>query len=104
MPFVHADLEIKPYDEDEDFCTDILDTWCLWDTGVQTSMILSQMLSKEARGRRRVMSPLYQVCAPPPFQGFACKTFLVRFAGTSQQIEISVGFRQTYQTVPISLL
>jgi len=29
MPFVRADLEIKPYNEDDDSCTDIFDTWCL---------------------------------------------------------------------------
>jgi hypothetical protein len=50
MPFVRADLAIKPYDGDDDSLTDIYDTWCLWDTGAQTSMILSQVLSEEVRG------------------------------------------------------
>lgn len=56
---LRADLSIKPYDEG-DSCTDIFDTWRLWDT----LTILSQMLSKEVR-------PYYHVCVPPPFQGFA---------------------------------
>ena len=50
MPFVRAGLVIKPYDEDNDFSTDIFDTWYLWDTGAQSSMILSRMLSKEVKG------------------------------------------------------
>lgn len=67
MPFVRADLAIKPYDEDEDSLTDIYDTWCLWDTGAQTSMIFSQMLSEEVRGGQE--------------EGYA--SLVIRFAGTS---------------------
>jgi hypothetical protein len=31
-------------------CTNILNAWCLWDTGAQISMILSRMLSKKVKG------------------------------------------------------
>ncbi|KIM64809.1 hypothetical protein SCLCIDRAFT_1212888 [Scleroderma citrinum Foug A] len=77
MPFVRASL-IKPCDEDEDSCTDIFDTWCLWDTGAQSSMILSRMLSKEVKGGEE--------------EGYA--SLVIRFAGTSNRIETSVGFRE----------
>ena len=93
MPFVRAGLVIKPYDEDNDFSTDIFDTWYLWDTGAQSSMILSRMLSKEVKGGEEE-GYASLVIIPPPFQGFVCRTFLIRFAGTSNRIETSVGFRE----------
>jgi len=78
MPFVRASLVIEPYDKDDDSCTDIFDTWCLWDTGAQSSMILSRMLSKEVKGGEE--------------EGYA--SLVIRFAGTSNRIETSVGFRE----------
>ena len=54
MPFVRASVIVKPYDDGEEENMppkDVFDdAWCLWDTGAQSIMILTRMLSPEVRG------------------------------------------------------
>ena len=67
MPFVRASVIVKPYDDDEEDKMppkDVFDdAWCLWDTGAQSIMILTRMLSPEVRGGEelQLLSSMYHL-------------------------------------------
>ena len=104
MPFVRADLAIKPYDEDDDSLTDIYDTWCLWDTGAQTLMILSQMLSEEVRGGQKegYASLVIRYASRRRFKGLLAERFSLDLLGHHSTSRLRLALGQIYQTVPIS--
>jgi len=50
LPFVTATCTVKPLDDDSNPPANVFnDVLCLWDTGAQTSFVLSSLLSPEVR-------------------------------------------------------
>ena len=104
MPFVRASL-IKPCDEDEDSCTDIFDTWCLWDTGAQSSMILSRMLSKEVKGGEEegYASLVIRYASRRHFKDLLAERFSLDLLEHQTASRLRLALGRIYRTVPISL-
>jgi hypothetical protein len=105
MPFVRASLVIEQYDKD-DSCSDFFDTWCLWDTGAQSSMIPSRMLSKEVKGggeEEGYASLVIRYASRRPFKDLLADRFSLDLLEhhTASRLRLALG--RIYRTMPISL-
>jgi hypothetical protein len=103
MPFVRAILVIRPYDAGS--CTDILNAWCLWDTGAQILMILSRMLSKEVKGGEEegYASLVIRYASRRHFKNLLAERFSLDLQEHQNALSLRLASGRIYRAVPISL-
>jgi len=84
---------------------DVFDTWCLWDTGVQSSMLLSRMLSKEVKGAEEegYASLVIRYASRRHFKDLLAERFPLDLLEHQTASRLRLASRRVYRTVSISL-